>query len=86
MATPTVFEVQLSDGRNMSATVKVADLIAFERQYDKSVSDIGNRIEYSTFIAWAALKRQGDLNVEFEDFLPLVEVTTDSEIESPKGS
>ena len=65
--------VILTDGRRLSATIIIADLVTFERQYDADAPLTSQRIEHCLFLAWAALKRQGDVDGEFDDFLPLVE-------------
>ena len=80
--------VRLDDGRQLTATVKVADYVAFERHFNVEAPLVSSRIEYWTFLTWASLKRQGDVTVEFDEFVGQVDeflVTEDDVQPVPKG-
>lgn len=68
-----VRSVQLEDGRTITATVRMSDLIAFERHFDVDVSAGVSRFEHWAYLTWHALRRQGDITEEFDAFVDLVD-------------
>jgi len=76
--------VTYEDGRSESVKVGAADLIAFERTYDKPTSAISSgRIEYLWWAAWHAVKRTKATGLDFDDWVNIVDaVQDDSETNS----
>jgi hypothetical protein len=68
---PIVLTIIFADDTKKEVTTATADLIAFEQKFDKSVSVLQHdyRLTYLVFIAWNALKRQGEVSDEFDDFV-----------------
>ena len=66
-------KVEYVDGTIERALCTGADSIAFERTYDLGTDQVGKRLEYVWFLAWAALTRTGKVTRTFEEWLPTVE-------------
>jgi hypothetical protein len=71
---PIALEITFADGTKKKVVAVAADLIAFETHFDKSVATLQTdyRLTYLVYIAWHALKRQGDVKSEFDDFVNTV--------------
>lgn len=78
------FKVTFSDGSATEAIASVADQVAFEREFDKSIADIAGdvRITDMTWLAWHGLKRAGKVSASFDDWVNTVDgiEMADSEI------
>ena len=72
-------KVQYVDGTVARALCTGADSIAFERTYDLGMDQVGKRLEYVWFLAWAAVTRTGKVHRPFEEWLPTVEGVGDDE-------
>ena len=72
-------KVQYVDGTVARALCTGADSITFERTYDLGMDQVGKRLEYVWFLAWAALTRTGKVHRTFEEWLPTVEGVGDDE-------
>jgi hypothetical protein len=72
-------KVEYADGTVVRALCTGADSITFERTYDLGTDQVGKRLEYVWFLAWAALTRTGKVSRTFEDWLPTVEGVGDDE-------
>ena len=72
-------KVEYADGTVVRALCTGADSITFERTYDLGTDQVGRRLEYVWFLAWAALTRTGKVNRTFEEWLPTVEGVGDDE-------
>jgi hypothetical protein len=72
-------KVEYVDGTIVRALCTGADSIAFERAYDLGTDQVGKRLEYVWFLAWAALTRTGKVTRTFEEWLPTVEGVGDDE-------
>ena len=72
-------KVDYVDGTIVRALCTGADSIAFERAYDLATDQVGKRLEYVWFLAWAALTRTGKVTRTFEEWLPTVEGVGDDE-------
>lgn len=72
-------KVEYVDGTIERALCTGADSIAFERTYDLGTDQVGKRLEYVWFLAWAALTRAGKVTCTFEEWLPTVEGVGDDE-------
>jgi hypothetical protein len=71
---PIALDITFADGTTKKVVAAAADLIGFETHFDKSVATLQTdyRLTYLVFIAWHALKRQGDVKSEFDDFVNTV--------------
>ena len=72
-------KVEYVDGTVERALCTGADSITFERTYDLGTDQVGKRLEYVWFLAWAALTRTGKVTRTFEEWLPTVEGVGDDE-------
>lgn len=70
------FTVTYDDGRVVEAVAKPKDIVAFERQYDRSFIEI-DRFEGMYYLAWSALHRQGREPLAFDAFLDVLEECTE---------
>lgn len=67
-----------NDGREQAVLVSAPDLVAFERQFDKSMSAVSTgRIEYLFWVTWHALKRKSLTDTEFDAWLELIDSVVD---------
>jgi len=72
-------KVEYVDGTIERALCTGADSITFERTYDLGTDQVGKRLEYVWFLAWAALTRTRKVTRTFEEWLPTVEAVGDDE-------
>ena len=74
--------IKFIDGTSREVTAVVADLMAFEEKFDKSVADFqkGVRLSWLVFIAWKAETRTKQTALEFEAYSELI-----SAIEVPEA-
>ena len=72
-------KVEYVDGTIVRPLCTGADSITFERTYDLGTDQVGKRLEYVWFLAWAALTRTGKVTRTFEEWLPTVEGVGDDE-------
>lgn len=72
------------DGSNTEVNGVAADLVAFEAQFDKSVSILGAdaKITYLLWLAWHVEKRLGNTKNTFEKWVETVDTV---EAANPKG-
>lgn len=75
--------VTLLDGSSQEVSGIAADLVAFEAQFDISVSSLGPgvKITHLLWLAWHVLKRTGTTNLSFDKW---VETVDSVEAASPK--
>jgi hypothetical protein len=69
------FVIKLDGGKRIEVDTKPADLVRFERQFKLPVEVISSdpRVEYAMFLAWAAAKRTGQTDEDFDTFMDHVE-------------
>lgn len=72
-------KVDYVDGRVEHLLCTGADTIVFERTYDRSTQQIGERLEYMWFIAWANLRRTKKITLDFEAWMGIVEQVSDDD-------
>ena len=73
-------KVEQLDGRVQHVMVAAPDLIAFEREYDKSMSVLGTgRIEYLFFVAWRAITRTKQTALGFDEWCDTIASISDDE-------
>lgn len=67
--------VVTSDGSAVDVTASTADLVAFEREWDRSVARFSDDFRLTDFcwLAWHASKRTGKTTATFEDWLETVD-------------
>lgn len=76
--------VTFLDGSSTTVSGIAADLVAFEAQFDKSVSSLGHdvKITHLLWLAWHVEKRLGNTKHTFEKW---VETVSTVEAADPKG-
>lgn len=81
-------KVVLLDGRTMEAAAVVPDFVAWERKYRRKASDLaaGVAVEDLAFLAWSALRRQGEVSADFDQFLNTVAEVEMAETATPKAT
>jgi hypothetical protein len=67
--------IKFIDGTSREATAIVADLMAFEDKFDKSVSDLskGVRLSWLVFIAWSSEVRTKATSLEFDAYAETIQ-------------
>jgi hypothetical protein len=75
--------VTLLDGSSQEVSGIAADLVAFEAQFDISVSSLGPgvKITHLLWLAWHVMKRTGTTNLTFDKWVETVDMV---EAASPK--
>jgi hypothetical protein len=95
MRWPIVIEYE--SGRSDNISTGPADVIAFERHFDKPATAVTTgRMEYFWWIAWHACKRLGKTELEFDAWADTVAMVRDGDakeaevlpldLEAPTGS
>lgn len=71
---PIKLKVVFTDGTEKEISTVAADLIAFETRFDMSIAALEKnvRMTHLFFIAYSALKRQGQTSEEFEKWVESV--------------
>ena len=75
-------KVAMLDGSAVDVSASTADLVAFEREWDRSVARFSDDFRLTDFcwLAWHACKRTGKTTADFNAWLELVdEVNADGE-------
>ena len=78
--------VETTDGESTRVVIAVPDFIRWEKQYKARTSELAStwRMEDWTFLAWASLKRGGDIDSKFEDWqLEVLEVRLEDDAARP---
>lgn len=69
-----------ADGSEAKVTAKASDLIAFERNFDQSMTVFGDdkkvRVEWLLWLAWRASTREGLTKAEFDTWVDTIEGIT----------
>ena len=62
--------ITYTDGSTHEVTAVIADLMAFEAKFDKSISDFQKsvRLSWLVYIAWCATTRTGATKMDFEPY------------------
>jgi hypothetical protein len=63
--------ITVADGTVDQVTIAVPDFIRWEKTYKTRTSELSSswRMEDWTFLAWAALKRTGEVDAKFDDWV-----------------
>jgi hypothetical protein len=69
------FQITYADGSAAEATASVADQVAFEQTFDRSIARLGDdfRLTDACWLAWHATKRTGKTSADFDAWLNTVE-------------
>lgn len=69
------FDVQYAGGSAVGVDTSMADLVAFEREFDKSVAQFASsfRLTDACWLSWHALKRTNGTELDFDPWVELVE-------------
>jgi len=78
---PLNLQISFIDGTSIEVSTTAADYIKFETHFDKSIAALGSdvRLTYMFFLAWAASKRAGETELEFEPWSESVAMVGESE-------
>ena len=78
---PLNLQIQFIDGKTEDVSTTAADYIKFESHFDKSITALGDdvRLTYLFFLAWAASKRTGKTDLDFDAWSELVGMVGESE-------
>ena len=78
---PLNLQIQFIDGKTEDVSTTAADYIKFESHFDKSITALGDdvRLTYLFFLAWAASKRTGKTELDFDAWSELVGMVGESE-------
>lgn len=70
-----ILRLEFVDGKSKEVTANAADLVAFETEYDVSVSTLSSapKVTHLLWLAWHSEFRRGETKAEFTDWLDLVE-------------
>lgn len=77
----------VQDGAEFTVTAGVPDVIAWEYKFNKSASEWANGnvgMKDLAFLAWNALKRQGETNLNHDQWLAKLDEIS-GEADDPKG-
>ncbi len=61
-------KVEFEDGTEAAAVASVPDFLAFERKFDKPITEFGQgmRLDWVLWLAWHSLKRAGRAGDDYE--------------------
>jgi hypothetical protein len=78
---PLNLQIQFIDGTSQDVSTTAADYIKFETHFDKSIAALGDdvRLTYMFFLAWAASKRTGKTELQFDDWAETVSMVGDTD-------
>lgn len=78
---PINLQIQFIDGTSQDVSTTAADYIKFETHFDKSIAALGSdtRLTYMFYLAWAAAKRTGQTELEFDAWSETVAMVGDTE-------
>jgi hypothetical protein len=76
-----VLRLDYVNGTSKDVVASAPDLVAFEREFDISVTSLGNDTKFShlLWLAWHSEKRRKETSAEFETWLESVEMVGGSE-------
>jgi len=76
-----ILRAEFVDGTSKEITANAADLVAFETEYDLSVSALSKdpKVTHLLWLAWHSENRRKETKLEFTDWLDLVESVGGSE-------
>lgn len=67
-------KVALGDGSEVEVTAKASDLIAFERHFDKPMTELGtSRVEHILWLAWHVCTKQKQTELAFDEWVDTID-------------
>jgi hypothetical protein len=84
---PIALVISFLDGTERTVEAVAADLIAFEDKFNLSVVRLEQeiRLTHLFFLAWHALKRQGQTEDDFNKWVESVSIVSQAEEKKSKG-
>jgi S-adenosylmethionine synthetase len=78
---PINLKIQFTDGTEKQVSAIAADLIAFETRFDLSVARLESeiRLTHLFFLAYAASKRTGETDLQFEAWTETVTMVAEAD-------
>jgi hypothetical protein len=78
---PINLQISFIDGSTVEVSTTAADYIKFETHFDKSIATLGSdvRLTYLFFLAWAAQKRGGGTDLNFEEWSETVSMVGETD-------
>jgi len=76
-----ILRLDFVDGKSKEVAASAADLVAFEREFDLSVTSLQNDTKFThlLWLAWHSEKRRGETKQEFETWVEDVEMVGGSD-------
>lgn len=70
-----ILRLEFVDGTSKEVTASAGDLVAFEREFDMSVSSLqdGTKFTHLLWLAWHSEKRRGETKADFDSWIDTVE-------------
>jgi hypothetical protein len=67
--------IQMQDGKTKEVTASAPDIVKFEEKFNISISKLEQemKLTHLFFLAYAAMKRQGETDLDFEAWLDTIE-------------
>jgi hypothetical protein len=67
--------IEMQDGKTQEVTAGAADIVKFEEKFNISISKLENemKLTHLFFLAYSALKRQKQTDLEFDAWLETIE-------------
>ena len=77
------FSITYNDGTTVTSTASLADQVAFEREFDRSIAELASnfRITDVCWLAWHGLKRAGGNVGDFDVWIENVDTVEAAEDE-----
>lgn len=84
---PIALVISFLDGSEKTVEAVAADLIAFEDKFNLSVVRLEQeiRLTHLFFLAWHALKRQGQTGDDFDKWVESVSIVSQAQEKKSKG-
>lgn len=81
--------ITLAGGRTLTVRPAAGDFVRFERHFDTSIAVLDDeqrvRMDHIMFLAWCALRRTGQVDVDYEAFLDQVDEMPQRGLPAPKA-
>lgn len=76
-----ILRLEFVNGTSKEIAASAADLVAFEREFNLSVSSLqaDTKISHLLWLAWHSEKRRGESKLDFDSWVETVEAIGDSE-------
>lgn len=76
-----ILRLEFVSGTEKEVAASAADLVAFEREFDQSVTSLSSdtKISHLLWLAWHSEKRRNETKLSFDDWIETVESVGGSE-------